>query len=65
MNAQLRDENSVFPETTRGDSSKATTSEGKSDDNEDNDETQAFSHFVLQESNEHNDISPSTAIKMT
>ncbi len=53
MNAQLHVEDSVFPETARG-------------GNGDNGETQAFSNFVLQESNErHNDFEPSTAIIMT
>ncbi len=53
VNAQLHAEDSVFPETARG-------------GNGDNGETQAFSNFVLQESNErHNDFEPSTAIIMT
>jgi somatostatin receptor 2 len=67
VNAQLHVENSIFPKTTRGGSSKATTRKGKSDDNGDNGETQAFSNFVLQESNveHHNDLEPSTAITMT
>ena len=64
VNAQLHVENSVFPKSTRG-STKTTARKTKN--NDENGETQAFSNFVLQESNieHHNDIDLSTALTMT
>ncbi|CAG2118744.1 unnamed protein product [Medioppia subpectinata] len=74
VNAQLNVENSVFPKSARGSTKtgggcggaagrKARSCGGGTD----NGETEAFSNFVLHESNieHHNDIDMSTAITMT
>lgn len=65
VNAQLHVENSVFPKATQGGSSKANSRKGKDTLTGGNGDTQAFSNFIVQDSNvEHHQDMELTALHM-